>query len=195
MARKFKILSISFSILVLVMVFNFNRNNEEINENSFNINVTKDNDVIGSKSNISAVYVDAYNTLNELATASGLVVKGTAGSVIEYRKLGTVTEFNIEESIQGIDNKVIKIIQLNDSKLIEAGKEYVLVLDKDYENNTYYILGGNQGIFEESNEKIITYNDSYDEIIDNISESKSNNKISADNLDQVFDIFSKYINN
>ncbi|MDF2868600.1 MAG: hypothetical protein K0R05_175 [Anaerocolumna sp.] len=104
---------------------------------------------------MTGIRAKTYGTLNGMVLSAGLIVKGTAGKVITRNELGITTEFIVEVSLQEIDSNVIKIVQLKCDKLLKEGEDYVLVLEKEfYDDNTYHILGGNQGIFKESKSSI-----------------------------------------
>ncbi len=63
----------------------------------------------------------------------------------------TFTEVELSNTIKGSSNDTIEVLQLNDDSVMEMemDKDYILILGKQSSHeNTYYVKGGTQGIFE-----------------------------------------------
>lgn len=148
---------------------------------------------IKERGNVSVTYVGGCDTLDELAQNAEVIVKGTAGKIISDKLMGVFISFNIENTIKGDidkDNK-LTVIQLKDGNELVEGETYVLALGKDYEEDTYHVIGGYQGIFSIENNEIYCKEPKYQDELKKIS--KDENTTSKPKLDILGESFSNRI--
>ena len=140
--------------------------------------------------NISATYVDGCDTLDELAQKAEVIVKGTAGKVISDKQMGVLITVNIENTIKGdIRNKSkLSLLQMKDGNELIEGETYVLALGKDYEEGTYHVIGGYQGIFSMVDNEIYCNESKYLDELKKIM--KEENRTAKSKLDLLCDSFS-----
>ncbi len=93
-----------------------------------------------------ALYVDSYDTIDELMEAAVLVVRATPTQVESESKVGICWVLDVAESSQpGVET--IRLRQMKDEYQLELGQEVVLALGQEDGDSDYYILGGGCGLF------------------------------------------------
>lgn len=98
----------------------------------------------------SASYADGYNSFKELIDNADLIVRGTVENVTQKSELAVSTTFKIDEYIKGDSQASIEIMELVSDHLV-VGESYLLTLKPSYLENSYYIMGGNEGAFVDDN--------------------------------------------
>lgn len=92
------------------------------------------------------LYVDDYDTIDELMEAAVLVVRATPTQVEGESPVGICWVMDVAESSQpGLET--IRLRQLKDEYLLTMGQEVLLALGQGDGDSDYYILGGGCGLF------------------------------------------------
>lgn len=109
----------------------------------------------GATFSANALYVDVVQSITDLIREADLIVRGTVVSQHQVSHVAVASTVEIARSARGTaPDGSLTIFQLgrlglDDEDLLTPGVEYLLFLGKqgDGNPNTFYIKGGNQGIF------------------------------------------------
>ena len=92
------------------------------------------------------LYMDGYDTIDELMEDATLVVRATPTQVEGESPVGICWVMDVAESSQpGLET--IQLRQMKDEYLLTMGQEVVLALGQGDGDSDYYILGGGCGLF------------------------------------------------
>jgi hypothetical protein len=105
---------------------------------------------------VSGSYSDGVLNIKDLKKNADLIVIGTAISEHASSDIGIATKFRVTKSFKGKQQSEIIIYQLRDGSELVPGTDYYLFLRKqlDDQENSYYISGGIQGLFDIKDQKI-----------------------------------------
>jgi hypothetical protein len=96
-------------------------------------------------------YTDGSESLDEMLQNADIIVKGVASKIVDEKQLGIFFSFDIEKVVKGNykSKDMITVLTLKGGDQLTVGETYVLALGHDsyYDENTYHIMGGSQGLF------------------------------------------------
>ncbi|REE86415.1 hypothetical protein A8990_11023 [Paenibacillus taihuensis] len=101
-------------------------------------------------------FSDGVLDIKDLKRSADLIVFGAAVSEQASSDVGVATTFKVTKSFKGKSPEEIIIYQLKDGNELVSGEGYYLFLRKqtDDQENTYYISGGIQGLFDKKDQKV-----------------------------------------
>ena len=100
-------------------------------------------------SEADALYIRAYNTVDELMEDVTLLVRATPISIESESDFAVCLVMDVaESSIEGIET--IRLRQVKDEYQLDIGEEVVLALEPDAGEGYYHIPGGGDGLFYET---------------------------------------------
>lgn len=158
-----------------------NSNTTPITYQSPDNSINEDEPVIFklSADRVDALYNDIENSIEALVEASDTIIIGKAASQSESDSgISTFTTVKISKTLKGNTLETIEVLQLNGNEVLNIGSEYLLILGiQSNHENTYYIKGGEQGIFfTDINGQLRIKDESMKEDFENL---KSNSNLNA----------------
>jgi hypothetical protein len=187
--------SLALIIALSFVAFKFNSIQQEKGDSQKKDALTIDTTKLNPNVETSASYIDGSENLDEMLQNADIIVKGTASKIEEERQLGILFSFDIEKVIKGNykNNDTITVLTLKGEDQLNVGQNYVLALDHDnyYDENTYHIMSGYQGLFSLKDKNVKYKETKFKNDIDQIMSDENNTDLSP--LDTLFNGFSDRI--
>lgn len=171
MKKRFKTIAAFLCIFITCVVGYFALNNNPNNDTRQSPNTGIDISSLaasheeGTQVLITTSYADGYNTFKELIDNADLIVRGTVENVTQVSELAVSTTFKIDDYIKGDSQETIEIMELVADHLV-VGESYLLTLKPSYLENSYYIMGGYQGIFTYDNQSYTARDSTFQQDVD-----------------------------
>lgn len=141
----------------------------------------------GTGTVVCAMYDTGYDTVEELLSASTLIVRATPVFVESESEVAICWELQVAETNKEIP-EIIRLRQVKDNYLLEQGQEVVLVLEPDAGEGYYHIPGGGCGLFRVDPETEAVTGMLLDSLLEETSNARSVEKNMELTLDTVFDL-------